>query len=76
MPWPFWGTDDTIDDEERDYLNNHCREGVDPRSVWDDFGDKEVDHKVEQRDDDVHCSTEQETEDYYNDNRPSGWWPL
>ncbi|MBE9155376.1 hypothetical protein IQ265_00750 [Nodosilinea sp. LEGE 06152] len=75
MPWPFWGTDDTADDEERDYLNNHCREGVDPRSVWDDFGDSEVDHKVEARDD-VHCSTEEENEDYYNQNRPSGWWPL
>jgi hypothetical protein len=75
MPWPFWDTDDTVDDDERDYLNNHCREGVDPRSVWEDFGDKAVDHKVKTQDD-IHCSTEQEIDDYYNENRPSGWWPL
>lgn len=74
MGWP-WTRDDCTDDDERDYLNNNCKEGVDPRSVWDDWGDEAVDHKVETRDD-VHCSTEEENEDYYNQNRPSGWWPL
>jgi hypothetical protein len=75
MPRPFWSKDDCTDDDERVYLGTNCKEGVDPRSVWDDWGEHDVDHEVE-TDDDVHCSTEKEVEEYYNENRPSGWWPL
>lgn len=74
MPWPFFSSDD-CDDDTREQLNNSCKEGVDPRSVWDDWGDREVDHKTSTQDD-VKASTEEETEEYYNGNRPSGWWPL
>lgn len=74
MPWPFWSSDD-CDDDTREYLNDHCKEGVDPRSTWDDWGDRECDHKEESRDD-IHCPTYEETEEYYNQLRPSGWWPL
>lgn len=75
MPWPFFSSDDTVDDDERDYLNNNCKEGVDPRTVWEDFGDKDVDHKTSTQKD-VKASTAEEVKEYYDDNRPSGWWPL
>ncbi|MGB3202850.1 MAG: hypothetical protein WBA99_18230 [Nodosilinea sp.] len=75
MPWPFWSKDDCTDDDERVYISTNCKEGVDPRSTWEDWGEHDVDHEVETRDD-VHASTEDEIETYYNENRPSGWWPL
>lgn len=74
-----WGIfrlfEDGVDDDTREYINDNCKEGVDPRSAWDDWGDSERDHKVERRSD-VHASTEEEIEQYYDENRPSGWWPF
>jgi hypothetical protein len=72
MGWPFFNSGD-CDEDTREYLNDHCREGVDPRTTWYDFGDMSCDHKVTNRDD-VHYSTPEETEEYYNQLRPSGWW--
>lgn len=75
MPWPFFTNDDCADDDQREYLNNNCKEGVDPRSTWDDWGDSERDHKTSTQTD-VGAPTGEETEEYYNELRPSGWWPL
>lgn len=69
-----WNGDDCDQDTRLEMALRH-NEGTDPRATFDDWGDYDVDHPVETQED-VKASSVEEIEDYYNENRPSGWWPL
>jgi hypothetical protein len=69
---------DEMGDDNRDYVAKNCKEGVDPRSVIDDWGDEEGDeNQSDRRDgtasnrdsDGVGYNTIEEVEDFYNVNR-------
>lgn len=63
--------------EDRQNFALNLKEGLDPEGVFDDLGDYEEDDRSRptQRDD-IHCSTPEEIQQYYDERRPSGWWPL
>ena len=58
--------------EARDYVAEHCREGVDPRSDIEDWGDYDEDYNRNTDDDGVTYETAEEVQEYYesaNDRR-------
>lgn len=64
MPGPKSPNTDDFDGEDRLYLALNMKEGLTPSGVFEDWGDSEVDHPIESRTD-VHYSSADETEDYY-----------
>lgn len=69
--------DDFESREDRTRFALNLREGLTPEGVIEDWGDlDEDDRSLPSSKTDVHCADIDEVEGYYNDTRPSGWWPL
>jgi len=69
MVWPF--NKDEMGDA-RDYVAENCKEGVDPRSAIEDWGDYDEDHNRTTDDDGISYASAEEVQEYYesaNDRR-------
>ncbi len=70
MVWPF--NKDEMGEDSRDYVIKNCKEGVDPRSAVEDFGDYDEDYNRNTGNSGETYSTGDEVQEYYesaNDRR-------